>query len=167
MSEINRGIPEDVTQKTTIIDFAVAKGKRLEAEARHAKWQKRIQKYSLAGVEASRTAITSISPEIPTEANKPSPSGRRVEFSAPAGETGEIRPLAESACTIIDLQKARKNRPVAEKDLSNFVNTRQNITDTIDRTKDEENRENEDESDQLTYNKEQIKAMGVIGAKLA
>jgi hypothetical protein len=160
MSEINRGMPEGVTQKTTIIDLDVAKGKRLESEAGHAKWQERIQKYSLAGVEASRTAITSISPEIPTEANKPSPSGRRVEFSASAGKTGKIRPLAESTHTIIELQTARENRSVDKKVVSNSVNRRKYAED-------EEKRENENESDQLTREKQQIKAMGIIGAKLA
>jgi hypothetical protein len=158
MSEINRGMPEDVTQKTTIIDFDVTKGKRLEAEARHEKRQERIQKYPHAGVEASRTASTSISPEIPTEANKPSPSGRRVEFSASSGKTGEIRPLAESTHTIIDLQKARENRPVGEKVVSNSVNTRQYAEV-------EEHRENE--SDQLTRDKKQLKAMGLIDTKLS
>ena len=38
MSEINRGIPEGVTQKATIINFEAAKGKRSGEKYRQAEW---------------------------------------------------------------------------------------------------------------------------------
>jgi superfamily I DNA and RNA helicase len=103
MSGINRGIPEGITQKATIIDFEAAKGKRLKRETSHAK-----------KVEAAHTAFTPLSPEIPTEADQSPQCRRRVKLSASSGKPGKIRPLAESTHTIIDLQKARINRILNE-----------------------------------------------------
>jgi hypothetical protein len=102
MSEINKRIPETVTQQAKAIDFKAARGKRFE----------RTQKQALTGVDRSRTAFTPISTEVPTEANQPPQNGKRVELSSSAGKTGEIRPLAENTHTVIDFQKARENRLV-------------------------------------------------------
>jgi hypothetical protein len=106
MSEITRGIPEGVTPTAKGINFEAAKEKRLE----------RTKKQALTGVDAVRTAFTPLSTEVPTEANQPPQSGRRVEFSSSAGKTGESRPLAENTHTVIDLQKARENRLLNEPD---------------------------------------------------
>jgi hypothetical protein len=44
MSEINRGMPEGLPPKATVINFEVAKATRLEAKNRHAQWiQERTQ----------------------------------------------------------------------------------------------------------------------------
>jgi hypothetical protein len=101
-----RGIPEGVTPTAKVINFEAAKEKRLE----------RTQEQALTGVDAVRTAFTPLSTEVPTEANQPPQSGRRVEFSSSAGKTGERRPLAENTHTVIDLQKARENRLLNEPD---------------------------------------------------
>ena len=105
-SEINKGIPETVTQQAKVIDFEAARGRRFE----------RTQKQALTGVDRSRTAFTPISTEVPTEANQPPQDGKRVELSSSAGKTGEIRPLAENTHTVIDFQKARENRLVDDPD---------------------------------------------------
>ena len=102
MSEINKRIPETVTQQAKVIDFEAARGRRFE----------RTQKQALTGVDRSRTAFTPISTEVPTEANQPPQDGKRVELSSSAGKTGESRPLAENTHTVIDFQKARENRLV-------------------------------------------------------
>ena len=106
MSEINKRIPETVTQQAKVIDFEAARGRRFE----------RTQKQALTGVDRSRTAFTPISAEVPTEANQPPQDGKRVELSSSARKTGEIRPLAENTHTVIDFQKARENRLVDDLD---------------------------------------------------
>jgi len=78
MSEINKRIPETVTQQAKIIDFEAARGRRFE----------RTPKQALTGVDRSRTAFTPISTEIPTEANQAPQDGKRVELSSSAGKTG-------------------------------------------------------------------------------
>jgi hypothetical protein len=100
MSEINRGISEGVRPTGKVIDFEAAKEK----------YRERTQKQALTGVDGFRTAFTPLSTEIPTEANQPPQSGRRVELSSSPRTTGESRPLAENTHTVIDLQKARENR---------------------------------------------------------
>jgi hypothetical protein len=107
MSEINRGIPEGVTQKATIINFEAAKGRRLEAETRQAKWiQERTQKQPLTDVEAA----TPGSAPVTSEAYQSPQSGRRVEFTKKEGEVRENRLPAENTNNIIDIQKARETR---------------------------------------------------------
>jgi hypothetical protein len=38
MSEINRGMPEGLPPKATVINFEAAKGRRLEEKIKQAKW---------------------------------------------------------------------------------------------------------------------------------
>jgi hypothetical protein len=107
MSEINRGIPEGVTQKATIINFEAAKGKRLEEKNRQTQWvQERTQKQPVTEVDAATPASSSVTSEVYQFPY----SGRRVEFSGKEGEAGENRLPAENTHTVIDLQKARENR---------------------------------------------------------
>ena len=106
MSEITRGIPEGVAPTAKVINFEATEGRRFEFT----------QKQSLTRVDAVRPATTPISTEIFTEANQPPQDGKRVEFSAPTGKAGEIRPLAENTHTVIDSQKARENRILNEPD---------------------------------------------------
>jgi hypothetical protein len=187
MSEINRGIPEGVTQRAPIIDFEAAKGKRLEAETRQAQWiQERTQQQAVPGVAGDRPAGTPIHTEVPPEADQPPQGGRRVEFSTPTeGQAGENRPLAESTHIVIDFQKAREDGlvtdqantgilPESNKFTQSDVLPRSNeagdtgIHDPEDTDRDRENKHAEDIDDPETEtpDKEQIIAMGVIGSKL-
>jgi hypothetical protein len=186
MSEINRGIPESVTQRAPVIDLEAAKGKRLEAKTRQAQWiQERTQQQAVPEVAGDRPAGTPINTEVPPEAGKPPQGGRQVEFSTPTRQAGENRPLAESTHTIIDFQKAREDRLVTEqtntavlpesnKFTQSDVRPRSNeagdtvIHDPADTDRDRENNQAEDIDDPETEtpDKEQIIAMGVIGSKL-
>ena len=59
MSKIIRGIPEDVTQKATIINFEAVKGEYLEEKNRQAQWiQERREQSALKPVDAHSPAIT-------------------------------------------------------------------------------------------------------------
>jgi hypothetical protein len=107
MSEMNRGIPEGVTHKGTIIHFEAAKEKRREEKNRQTQWiQERTPKYPFTGVDAAAPA----SSPFPSEAYPIPQSGGRVAFTRNEGEAGENRLPAENTHTVIDFQKARENR---------------------------------------------------------
>jgi hypothetical protein len=111
MSEINRGIPEGVTQKATIINFEAAKAKRIEEKTRQSHWiQERTQKKPVTRINASTPAPSPVT----TEAYQSAQSGRRVEFTGEEGDARENRPPNENTYMVIDIQKARVNRLLKE-----------------------------------------------------
>jgi hypothetical protein len=187
MSEINRGIPEGVTQKATIIDFEAAKGRRLEEKNRQAAWlQEREKRSTVKPVDAN-------SPPITNDFDKPETKPRfekQSEIIPPEPQTGEIQTPAETTNTIIDFQTAREDRLVSKQEespvttentddipsflkpesfdadeniVNDYLNTQENKSDDIDDNEDED----DPESDALKRDKEKLKAMGVIGTKLA
>jgi hypothetical protein len=188
MSEINRGIPENVKPTATIINFEAAKGKLLEEKTKQAqRIQERTQKPQTNRVETDIPAFT----QLPPEGNHQS---QRIEFITQAGESGENKHPAERQNTLIDFTQAREKRQVnqqgnspvtaentndipsflkpdsidtGEKVVNDSVKTQENNPDDVDRNQEEDNPQNTIESDELTREKEQIKAMGLIGTKLA
>jgi hypothetical protein len=165
MSEINRGIPEGVTQKATIIDFEAAKGKRLEEENRHANWLQERGQQPVKPVDANSPAF----PQVYSERGQKAYSEKNLEITRAETHTGQIQPPAEIKNNIIDFQTAREKRRLGEQVVAEPAEIPQYKTDKIDSTNDEEQRDNDKDNgfDEETCDKEQMIAMGVIGTKLA
>jgi hypothetical protein len=187
MSEINRGIPEGVTQKATIINFEAAKGRRLEEKNKQAQWlQERGKQSTAQPVDATSPSITNDFDKLETKPRVET----QGEIIPPESQTGEIQPPAETTNTIIDFQKAREDRlvnkqeespvkPVNTADIPSFLkpesfdadenivndylDSQENTSDDIDNYEDED----DPESDAFRRKKEQLKAMGMIGTKLS
>jgi hypothetical protein len=190
MSEINQGIPEGVTQKATIINFEAAKGKRSGEKNRQAEWlRERGKRSTVKPVDGNTPANTNDFDKLETKPRLE----KQGEIIPPEPQTGEVQSPAENTNTIIDFQTARENRLVNQPDESpvttentadipsflkpasfdadeniviDYLNSQENSTDDFDDYEDEDNPENTIESDDVKRNKEQLKAMGVIGIKL-
>src|SRR5688572_3593096 len=93
MSEINRGIPEGVTQKATVINFEAAKEKHLVEKNRQAQWLQE------CGEQPIFKPVDVHSPVIARDVNKfepkpdPEKQGRII---LPEPQTGEILSPAEN-----------------------------------------------------------------------
>jgi hypothetical protein len=165
ISEINRGIPEGVTQKARIIDFEAAKGKHLEEKNRRAQWLQERGQHPVKPVESNTPTL----PQAFIERDqKPHPDKQR-KFNPVETHTGQIQPPAEIKNNVIDFQTAREKRRLGEQVVAEPAEIPQYKTDKIDSTKDEEQRDNDKDNgfDEETRDKEQMIAMGVIGTKLA
>ena|SRR5688572_7410109 len=116
MSEINRGIPEGVTQKATIIDFEAAKGKRIEENNRQTQWlqERREQQPAIKPVETHSPANTNAFSQLETKPHLE----KKDEIITPKAQIGEIQPPAETTNTLIDFQTARENRLVSQQEES-------------------------------------------------
>ena len=109
MSEINRGIPEGVTHKATVINFEAAKEKRFAEKNRYTQWlQDRREQPVFKPVDIQSPVITR---DVNTLEPKPDPE-KQGRIIPPDPQTGEIPPPAESTNNIIDFQAWRENRLV-------------------------------------------------------
>jgi hypothetical protein len=111
MSEINRGIPEGVTQKARIIDFEAAKGKRLEEKSTQTDWLKPDRTPYLE----NQNGITPVKTRI-----------------------GEIPPDADNKGTVIDFQTAREKRLIKAGDIQESTPFPQTDADQTDYADDPE-----------------------------
>jgi len=186
MSEITRGVPEEVQGRAKIIDFEAAKGKRLEEKNRQAQWLQEREKQTIKPVDATSPAFPHA---IIERDQKPHPEQQRGIIPAETHK-GERQPPAEIPNPIIDFQTARENRRINQQEdypvnsetptflKPDSINSKEHVVndpdktpdnnpDDVDRYKDEDKPKDTNESDQLTREKQQIKAMEVIGTKLA
>lgn len=105
-------MPEGQTPKATIINFEVAKEKRLEEKNRQAQWiQERTQQPPRNGVDAA----IPVSSQLLSESTQKPQFERREEFNAIEGEARENSASAEITNNVYNLQKARRIPPLSIK----------------------------------------------------
>src|SRR5687767_7529534 len=119
MSEINRGMPEGLPPKATVINFEAAKGRRLEEKIKQAKW---IQERTQAPIAHRPEGIALGASQSRTEAIQ-TPHPKQDEFNAESENEGrENRYSANTQNNVIDLDKAREKRFLIQQEVSNDEN---------------------------------------------
>ena len=149
MLEINRGIPEGVTQKAGIIDFEAAKGKRLEEKNRHANWLQERGQQPVKPVDANSPAF----PQVYSERGQKPYSEKNLEITPVETHTGQIQPPAEIKNNVINFQAARENRFIKAGEIQESTPFTQTDADQTDYDDDPE--------------EEQINALRLVRSKLA